>query len=332
MKTTTPQVYGIQELYRAADAPAEIDIVAVHGLNGDSIKTWKSEPEGICWLSHPDFLPRYVNRARVLTWGYNANVSSLDGRTTSSDRNLQHAQTLLEGAQDRPIIFLCHSLGGIIVKRPHPNDTDEQALAYSASRSAPKIRHLQSVYTCTYAILFFGTPHNGSNKARLHSSLQKLGTLSIPKAAIQFESSLLKALEQESETLQNITDQLAPLMCNFCIFFFWEQEKTDLKYTKECIVDEASAAPILDDTERSGIAGDHRGMCRFKKNTSQDFRTIVAALWRYSQQAPGVIHGRLLEVESLDRDHRGEQAMKLLRYGSLPMGANLIESSSSKDF
>lgn len=29
MKTTTPQVYGIQELYRAADAPAEIEYVGV---------------------------------------------------------------------------------------------------------------------------------------------------------------------------------------------------------------------------------------------------------------------------------------------------------------
>jgi len=70
-------------------------IVAVHGLNGDSIKTWTSESEGVCWLSHPDFLPKYVNCARVLTWGYNANISSLTGKTTSSNRILQHAQTLV---------------------------------------------------------------------------------------------------------------------------------------------------------------------------------------------------------------------------------------------
>lgn len=68
-------------------------IVAVHGLNGDVVKTWTSE--NICWLNHPDFLPKYVKRARVLAWGYNANISSLTGKTTSSERILQHAQTLI---------------------------------------------------------------------------------------------------------------------------------------------------------------------------------------------------------------------------------------------
>lgn len=67
----------------------------MHGLNGDSIKSWTSESGDTCWLNHPDFLPKYVNRCRVLTWGYNANISTLMGKKTSSDRILQHAQTLI---------------------------------------------------------------------------------------------------------------------------------------------------------------------------------------------------------------------------------------------
>src|SRR5438034_6922642 len=126
---------------------------------------------------------------------------------------------------------------------PYLTAFDPQALAYSASRTAPKIAHLHSIFTCTFAILFFGTPHGGSSKARFLNSLQKLASLPIPKTALQTESSLLSALEDGSETLQNITDQFAPLSPNFRIYFFWEQERTDLKYTKDYIVDEASAAP-----------------------------------------------------------------------------------------
>jgi hypothetical protein len=305
------QVFGVQELYRPTREPAEIDIVAVHGLNGDAVKTWTSG--NICWLNHPDLLPKYLKRARVLTWGYNANISSLTGKTTSSERILQHAQTLiaqlhadrdLEDANDRPIIFLCHSLGGIIVKR---------ALAYSASRHASKIAHLHSIYTCTFAILFFGTPHHGSSKARLLGSLQKLASLAIPKVAVQIESSLVNALEEESETLQNITDQFAPLMANFRIFFFWEQEKTDLKYAKEYIVDETSAAPILDNTERCGIAADHREMCKFERSTSQGFRTAVAALRRYGQEAPQVIRSRWIKTTEMLTENRRHEAMEMLR-------------------
>ncbi|PGH29677.1 hypothetical protein GX50_07562 [[Emmonsia] crescens] len=292
------QIYGVQELYRPADGNAEVDIVAVHGLNGNAMMTWTARPENICWLNHPDFLPKYIQNARVLAWGYNANVSSTTG-PTSSNRILQHAQTLvhqleadrdLEDADARPIIFLCHSLGGIIVKR---------AIAYSASRKAPALAHIQSIYTSTYAILFFGTPHHGSSKARLLGSLQKVVRLAIPSAVANFENSLVDALKEQSETLQNINDQFAPLMAEFRIYFFWEQEKTDLKYTNDYIVEESSAAPILDNTERCGIAADHRGMCKFSNNRLQSFRTAISALRRYARDAPDVTrvrHARALKA------------------------------------
>lgn len=70
-------------------------IIAVHGLNGDRVKTWTTDSDNICWLNHPDLLPKYMKHARVLTWGYNANISSLKGRTTSSERILQHAHSLI---------------------------------------------------------------------------------------------------------------------------------------------------------------------------------------------------------------------------------------------
>lgn len=77
-------------------------------------------------------------------------------------------------------------------------------------------------------------------------------------------------------------------------------------------MDEASAAPILDNTERCGIAGDHRGMCKFG-SSSQGFRTTVAALRRYSQEAPQVIRGRWIKTAEMLSENRRHEAMEMLK-------------------
>jgi hypothetical protein len=110
-----------------------------------------------------------------------------------------------------------------------------QALAYSASRTSKNIEHLHSIFVSTYAVLFLGTPHNGSGKAKLAMMGQRMLDALVPSKICETEAQLLKTLEEGSETLQNITDQFAPLMKYFCIYFFWEQEKTDLKVKKDYV-------------------------------------------------------------------------------------------------
>jgi hypothetical protein len=187
----------------------------------------------------------------------------------------------------------------------------KQALAYAESRS--RLSHIYSIYNCTFAILFFGTPHHGSNKANFLSSLQKLASLTVPKAAMDLESGLVDALEKESEILQNITDQFTPLMPRFRIFFFWEQEKTDLKYKRDYIVDETSAAPILDNTERCGIGANHQGICKFHSPADQGYRTAVAAIRRYARNAPDVIQRRNQRTANAQRDDKMAEAAELLQ-------------------
>ena len=197
-----------------------------------------------------------------------------------------------------------------------------QALAYAAGLTAPHVAHLHSIYTCTFGVVFSGTPHHGADRVRLLGKIQRLVSLTTPKAFIQVESSLVNALEVDSETLQNITDQFIPLMSNFRIFF-WEQEKTDLKYTKDYIVEERSAAPMLANTERSGMPADHCGMCRFGDNTAVGFRTVVAALRRYCEEAPDMIRDRQLRTVKRLSDLRSEEAMELLRGVPVPVPASL---------
>ncbi|KAI9880614.1 MAG: hypothetical protein M1830_001965 [Pleopsidium flavum] len=282
-----------------------LDIVAVHGLDEDQTETWIDPSSGTLWLS--DLLPHTILRARVLTFGYKADASSFFGNG-SSDRILQHAHTLvaeleadraIDGAAERPIIFICHGLGGILVKR---------ALAHSATRVSKKVEHLYSVFTSTYGILFMGTPHHGINKTSWLAMAQNAA------GAADAPSQLLTALARHSETLQNINDQFAPLTKQFRIFFFWEQLQTDLGPKKSYVVEEDSAAPTWDNTERSGIYANHSQMCKFASNKAPGFTIVVAALLRYAREAETTIEFRWQEARKLLAVQHSNEAAELMGF------------------
>ncbi|KAI0450500.1 ribonuclease-like protein p/mrp subunit [Xylaria acuta] len=300
---------ALTEVYRGENP--EIDIVAVHGINGDAFNTFSSKSNNRFWLGDDDMLPRDVRNSRIMTYRYPASVVTMLG-STSSDRILQHAQTMiaelvadreLENATERPIIFVCHSLGGIIVKR---------ALVYSASRTGRHINHLRSIYVSTYAILFFGTPHQGSGTASLATFTQRIVDVLLPSKLVDTQGQLLDALKESSEILQEITDNFVPLMKDLRVYFFWEQEKTDLGYKFDYVVTEASAAPILDNTDRAGLRADHRAMCRFASRNAPGYRLVASSLVRYSRDAPQAISRKWHMEKEMLRSLR-QQELKNLR-------------------
>ena len=109
------------------------------------------------------------------------------------------------------------------------------ALAYSASRTSKSIQHMHSIYVSTFGIQFLGTPHDGSNKAQLASISRRMIGALVPSKVVDTEGQLLNALQEGSEVLQNITDMFVPLMKNFHIFFFWEQEMTNMGLTQDYV-------------------------------------------------------------------------------------------------
>ena len=91
-------------------------VVAVHGLNGDPFKTWTTEGSEKMWLKDPDLLPSNLKNSRILTYGYNAMVTAVLGKT-SSDRILQHAQTLVaELVADREVSLLSRMKSAIVTE------------------------------------------------------------------------------------------------------------------------------------------------------------------------------------------------------------------------
>ncbi|KAI1751951.1 ribonuclease-like protein p/mrp subunit [Xylaria castorea] len=299
---------ALTEVYRGENP--EIDIVAVHGINGDAFNTFSSKSNNRFWLGDHDMLPRDVKNSRIMTYRYPASVATILGGT-SSDRILQHAQTMiaelvadreLEDATERPIIFVCHSLGGIIVKR---------ALVYSASRTSRHINHLHSIYVSTYGILFFGTPHQGSGTANLATFAQRIIDVLLPSKLVDTQAQLLDALKEGSEVLQEITDNFAPLMKDLRIYFFWEQEKTDLGYKLDYVVTETSAAPILDNTDRAGLRADHRGICRFASRNAPGYKLVASSLLRYSRDAPQAVSRRWRIEKDMLRSLRQQELRNL---------------------
>lgn len=114
--------------------------------------------------------------------------------------------------------------------RCYSTDT-RQALIYSESRKSKKTEHIHSIFVSTHGLLFFGTPHHGSSKANLASSLQRMVNVLLPSRVVDTDSQLLNSLKEESEILQEVTDNFQSKMKRFYVFYFWEMEKSDLGVT-----------------------------------------------------------------------------------------------------
>uniref|UniRef100_A0A093V994 Protein SERAC1 n=1 Tax=Talaromyces marneffei PM1 TaxID=1077442 RepID=A0A093V994_TALMA len=146
---------GLKIIYKGTDC--SVDIVAIHGDGGHYIDSW-THPDGqIFWLR--DLLPGIIPQSRVLSFGYSASKSEFVPAE-------EICRGLLKGiseARQRPIIFLAHSFGVLLLKAVRrslqtllkhvPANTDAQTLAMSSSE-------FNSIIPSTRGIIFFGSPPN----------------------------------------------------------------------------------------------------------------------------------------------------------------------------
>ena len=97
-----------------------INVVAVHGLQGDACKTWEHD-NGFLWLR--DFLPADITDARIMTFRYDStvafskSVAKIEGKALEILNHLSAKRSPAGGGPSKPIVFISHSLGGIIVKK-----------------------------------------------------------------------------------------------------------------------------------------------------------------------------------------------------------------------
>ncbi|CAK7228384.1 hypothetical protein SCUCBS95973_006863 [Sporothrix curviconia] len=289
---------------------AKVDIILVHGLNGQPKRTWTAS-NSLYWPA--ELLPETLKdcHANVLVYGYNADVYSRSSDASPSDNFIyQHAMSLVshltahrksKGASRNPIIWIAHSLGGILVKR---------ALLYSNDLRDVEHEAFRSIYVSTYGIIFLGTPHTGSGLAFWGRVLQGMSALA-PKKLFDSESILIKSLKQDNERLQEINTHFLDIYQRFRIQMVHENQKTDLKGTN-------SACPQLPGVTYYGIEADHSHMCKFDGPNAPGYRTMTTAVQEWVKEAPDVIEVRWrVEEEDSEARTRREMDERLIAYASL---------------
>jgi len=241
---------------RSATRP-EIDVVFVHGLNGGRDTTWTARDQKEPWFQNPDFLQSLKNKIRVMTFGYNANLFKHVAVNNIND----HANDLLEklvvrrrNITDRPLIFVCHSLGGLVVK---------EALILSLHDQRYK-----NIREMTSAIIFLGTPHEGSDHASPMASLEKMANWATWRSNASTE--LTKELQTYSSTTRRInrTFMREPSR-NIELVCFYETVETRLPHGTALIVPQQSAEIDGNGARNISMSCNHQDLCKFARPDSR---------------------------------------------------------------
>ncbi|KAF2999061.1 hypothetical protein E8E14_002825 [Neopestalotiopsis sp. 37M] len=272
---TTTTKLGLHLFHEGQDSI--IDIVAVHGLNGHSESTWTAGNDKL-WLR--DFLPQSIPDARIFTWGYDAATHNTEHKSTLHLHD--HGQALVNdlaqkrrGDMKRPIIFIAHSLGGLVVKA---------ALIHSFHKRRDDTEHF-SIKLSTMGIVFMGTPHLGSDAADMATVV--LNALSV---FMRTDTKMLDHLKQESSQLDLQRSQFAELKDGIRILYCFESLETHTLMNKTKLIVPKRSAVIQDGTaEELSIRADHRGMVRFLDEGDSAYASLVDRIRIWKQDKDGLM-------------------------------------------
>ena len=239
------------------------------------------------WLR--DALPHDLSGARVLTYGYDTRLAGSHSFQNLEDVALKFRRSLKialgDRPSDRPLIFIAHSLGGLVLK---------QALITMASGSMEDV----FIFHSTYGILFFGVPNQGMD---ISSLLAMVGS--------QPNLPFLTMLSKDAGVLQEIIERFRT------VFKFKDSEIISLYETHASRTARKNAtggwsmsgdhAVLVDRfSARSGrsweenhsflqpIGRNHSDMVKYSEY-DDDIGIVCGFLIRFAKEAPAVIKDRL---------------------------------------
>ncbi|KAI9668907.1 MAG: hypothetical protein M1817_005186 [Caeruleum heppii] len=142
-----------------------------------------------------------IEDAKIMTYGYDADVIAGPLQGASKNTITQHGRDLMaqlerEVGNTAPIIFVVHSLGGIIVK---------EALHWAKTNRAERY---QALHHRIKHIVFLGTPHRGSRMASMGDLVANFAAVALQDT----NKAILKSLAVDSEILDRVHDDFAGML------------------------------------------------------------------------------------------------------------------------
>ncbi len=195
------------------------DIVFVHGLGGSPYKTWtwNQDDQDSFWPAWlPDCDPCLAN-FRVSTFGYNAkfkgSATNLDIIDFAKDLlfELAAAFDIQDQSRSRPIIFIVHSLGGLVIKK-----------AYTLGKHDEQYK---GITERVRGMIFLSTPHRGTQYAKTLNNILSAAIGTSAKAYVA-------ALSLQSSTIQDINENFRIHCKDIKLCSVFETLKTHLSVSK----------------------------------------------------------------------------------------------------
>ena len=256
-------------------------VIFVHGLGGHAYETWRSKPDDDSFW--PLWLAQEVEGLAVYTLGYAAPPSNWLGTAMPlQDRAVNLLECLLSERQlrDGPITFVCHSLGGLLVKQIM---LDLQLQKGRRPEAADLLERITQV-------VFLATPHNGSRHANWLDRLRFFAWPTSIARTLVANDPTLRAInvnyrglaEERRDTLRHRV--------------FYETQGTPIGV----IVDEASANPGLPGLPPIPIDADHIKIAKPAGRTALQYlrtRDFLAEMPMLMEPATGLTAYPLTKIE-----------------------------------
>ena len=245
-------------------------IIFVHGLDGDAFETWGRTEAGDenFW---PDWLAQESSLAElsIYSLAYAAELSdstlSLDEIGRSVLGNLKSTPEILDG----PIAFVCHGLGGLVVKQMLRHAYEERERDADAGKLVEN----------TAQVVFIATPHRGADVATL---VERTSKWPLGKRFSRVTVNLSSDGEAVAELHNWYVEFCDPRWQDIAHLVFVEKRKLH-GFT---MVDQDSASLSALGIERHPVDADHNEICKPTSRNAELYKLTLALLKKLSASRP----------------------------------------------